>query len=1143
MAGVLLPRLRVFLTSPGDVGEERAIVRTFLQQLPTDPFVRDRATIELVAWDSPGGGAPMLAARTPQASIDAGLPRPSECDIVIAVFWGRIGTPLPHPEYARSDGTAYESGSVWELEEALDTSRRIGRPDVLIYRRLPPHQVDLTTPDADDRIAQFRGLEAYFGRFTDAATGVIHTAYSIYEKPDDFRQRVELDLRSLVKDALDGSDHAPLAQTEAPPAPLWQGSPFPGLRSFTPADAPIFFGRGRETDLLVSRVTTSPFVTVIGASGSGKSSIVGAGLIPRLAESEPALLLPSFDRDTRRWSGLRFTPGELGPDPFLPFAAQLAPLVADVPREIASRLRTEPITVLDELGRASGTTGALVFCDQFEELFTVVAEEHRDPFIELLAALASAGAHRVVVTLRSDFYQRCVERPALARLMEDGQIPVAAPTDQLLEMITRPATIAGLTFEEELVGRLLYDTGTGAGALPLLAFALDELYRLSDGQMTLAAYEALGGVQGAIGVRAEHVYQKRIGDAERDVFPQVFRELVEIDDDGRPARRRAPMSAIQGIPAAIGLVGAFTDARLLVSGAGAHGASFEVAHEALFRSWRRLRDVIERQRDDLRLLQVVIRAARDWDASGRAPSYLWPHERLEPVYEMRDRLHPVLDPVTEAFIRPESERLLVSLAATDTAPYQRSATADRLATIGPSTVAGLVPLLRSGDERVRAAAAHALGRIGTAVVVPVAEVAAGATEPESRLSAVAVLRAVADEASVAALAVAARDSDERVRSAAVGALGGIHRPDARDALVGALSDRSIDVRWQAAGALAAFGDTAIPALVEALGGRSPEAAEAAANALLALGSIAMPSLIASMGSSSSTAAREAAAHVLVRLGGEAASELAATSPSPSPDEEWRVVSVLGAIGDRVATDRVVAALRSPDEVVKAAAVDALNELGDPRALPALLPMLDDPDDDVRDLAAAALAQLGPSAVEPLVDLLSTTRSDVVRRGCRVALLAIGAPAVPRLVQELGTTDQPASAELVLTALGAVAAPAWSRRSRQEGRQRMPHSGSSSRSVHLRSAPSWPPSNGATRRDMRGRSTRWRPSARPRPRISSPPLWRTRIRSCGRLACAVSAVSDHQPCRCSCRDSPPPNQRSVRPSSPPRPRSAHRPCRS
>ena len=123
-ADVLLLRIRRLPELAGDVTEERAIVRTFLQQLPSDPFVRDRATIELVAWDTPGGGAPMLAARTPQASIDAGMPRPSECDVVIAVFWGRVGTPLPHPEYARADGSAYESGSVWELEDGLDVSRQ-----------------------------------------------------------------------------------------------------------------------------------------------------------------------------------------------------------------------------------------------------------------------------------------------------------------------------------------------------------------------------------------------------------------------------------------------------------------------------------------------------------------------------------------------------------------------------------------------------------------------------------------------------------------------------------------------------------------------------------------------------------------------------------------------------------------------------------------------------------------------------------------------------------------------------------------------------------------------------------------------------------------------------------------------------------
>ena len=449
-------------------------------------------------------------------------------------------------------------------------------------------------------------------------------------------------------------------------------------------------------------------MAVIGASGSGKSSVVGAGLIPRLAEADPPLLLPTVDPDTRQWDGLRLTPGELGPDPFLALAVRLAPLVHDVPRTIAERLRATPASVLESLEIAGATDGAFVFVDQFEELFTVVDEEHRDRFIALLEAVAAAGPHRVVVTLRSDFYQRCVERPALARLMEDGQIPVAAPTDTLLEMITRPAALAGLTLEEGLAGRLLLDTGSGAGALPLLAFALDELYRLSDGQMTVQAYESLGGVQGAIGARAEHVFQQ-LGPAEQAVFDVVFHELVEIDDDGRPARRRAPVAAIEAVPEAMTLAQAFTEARLLVSGAGADGASLEVAHEALFRSWPRLRDAIERQRDDLRLLRLVVRAAREWDTSGRADSHLWPHERLEPVYEMRERLHPALNDVTDAFVQPEWQRLLVDLAAPTTPPHQRSATADRLAVIGPSAVPGLVPLLTSDEEQVRSAAAPRVG--------------------------------------------------------------------------------------------------------------------------------------------------------------------------------------------------------------------------------------------------------------------------------------------------------------------------------------------------------------------------------------------------------------------------------------------------
>ena len=557
----------------------------------------------------------------------------------------------------------------------------------------------------------------------------------------------------------------------------------------------------------------------------------------------------------------------------------------------------------------------------------MVDEEHRDRFIELLEAVAAAGHPRVVATLRSDFYQRCVERPALARLMEDGQIPVAAPTDTLLEMITRPAVLAGLTLEEGLAGRLLLDTGSGAGALPLLAFVVDELYRLSDGQMTVQAYESLGGVQGAIGARAEHVFQQ-LGPAEQAVFDVVFRELVEIDDDGRPARRRAPAAAIEAVPEAMTLAEAFTDARLLVSGAGADGASLEVADEALFRSWPRLRDAIERQRDDLRLLRIVVRAAREWDTSGRADSHLWPHERLEPVYEMRERLQPALNDVTDAFVQPEWQRLLVELAAPTTPPHQRSATADRLAVIGPSAVPGLVPLLTSDEEQVRSAA-HARWpgsdrpRSRPSPTWPPAPRNPSGAWRQSRCFATSATRARCEPC-------------RRPRWTMTSACG-----PPRSALSAASAGTTRWKRWPAPSRTGR----------STCGGRRPAASPRSATPRSRrcsrpstdrrrkprrlLGERCSPSarwpyppLSRGSGASSPTKVRESAAGVLVRLGAVAASALADSPPGPSPDEEWRVVSVLGAIGDPVATERVAAALRSPDALVRAAAAGALHAIGD-----------------------------------------------------------------------------------------------------------------------------------------------------------------------------------------------------------------------
>lgn len=144
-------RLRVFLASPGDVAQEREIVRQVLALLPYDPLVNWRAVFEIVAWDQPGSGVPMQATLTPQAAIAAGLPRPSECDLVVVILWDRMGTPLPAEEYRKPDGSPYASGTEWEYLEALQASRARGRPKVLVYRRTELPALDPHAPDHAER--------------------------------------------------------------------------------------------------------------------------------------------------------------------------------------------------------------------------------------------------------------------------------------------------------------------------------------------------------------------------------------------------------------------------------------------------------------------------------------------------------------------------------------------------------------------------------------------------------------------------------------------------------------------------------------------------------------------------------------------------------------------------------------------------------------------------------------------------------------------------------------------------------------------------------------------------------------------------------------------------------------------------------
>ena len=302
------------------------------------------------------------------------------------------------------------------------------------------------------------------------------------------------------------------------------------------------------------------FIAVVAASGSGKSSLVAAGLLPRLkdnaVEGSKDWLLPGVVAavgERKQWTGLRITPGEMGDNPLLALAVKLAPLLPDeslTPGKVAERLASDPAVIgayaKEALQKQPEWSELFLFVDQFEELFSIGAERYRAPFIELLAAAAQRPRMRSVVTVRADFYHRCLEWPKLAELLREATFPLAAPgVAALHEMITKPAARAGLDFEPGLSDRILDDTGTDPGALALLAFALHELYEAKSvrGQTHASRpTKRLAACKGAISKRAEDTFEK-LSPAAQALLGAVFRALVDVNEFGVATRRRADACA------------------------------------------------------------------------------------------------------------------------------------------------------------------------------------------------------------------------------------------------------------------------------------------------------------------------------------------------------------------------------------------------------------------------------------------------------------------------------------------------------------------------------------------------------------------------------------------------------------------------
>lgn len=329
--------------------------------------------------------------------------------------------------------------------------------------------IKLADPERDEKIRQYEAVKTFFEGLRNAK-GSLRWSYEPYVSPSEFREKLERQLHELVtgrveealaQQAPDLSSSRPLASVGEERQALWQGNPYRGLDAFRPQDAPIFFGRGPETDALIARVGSARVVAVIGPSGSGKSSLVAAGLLPRLA----AGALPG----SADWLVVRFTPAEAGEDPFRALALRLCPQDARGSASVdglAERLRSGPGAIeawaVECLSGRLGSSRLLLFADQFEEIFTPrVGEVYRAPFVALIQAIAGASRVCLVLTLRADYYEHCTHYESLADILREGSFPLAMPGARALsEIIERPARAAGLLPELGLVDAILKDVGS-----------------------------------------------------------------------------------------------------------------------------------------------------------------------------------------------------------------------------------------------------------------------------------------------------------------------------------------------------------------------------------------------------------------------------------------------------------------------------------------------------------------------------------------------------------------------------------------------------------------------------------------------------------------------------------------------------------
>ncbi len=433
-------------------------------------------------------------------------------------------------------------------------------------------------------------------------------------------------------------------------------NPFKGLRAFQEEDADDFFGREALVAQIIERLQdpapNARFLAIVGPSGSGKSSVARAGLIPALRRGA----IPG----AQRWIIVDMMPGA---HPLEELEATLTRVASPPPAGLLRLLREDEDGLSYAIKRVLPPVGEhelFLLIDQFEEIFTQVADEAaRTHFLHSLlkALMAPDSRLRVVVTLRADFYDRPLLYPDLGALFRQrSEVVLPLTAQELVRAIVGPLERVGVMPEPGLVATIVSDVGEQPGALPMLQYALTEIFeRHEDRTLTLGTYHASGGVLGALARRADALYQS-LDDAGREAARQMFLRLVTPGDGVEATRRNVPWEELAAVTQdeeqAREIARMFVKYRLLtfdhdpISG----GPVVEVAHEALIQEWGQLRAWIAESRDDMRMQRQLAIAATEWETAGYDDSYLLRGARLTQFEDWSHRTTLILMREPRAFL-------------------------------------------------------------------------------------------------------------------------------------------------------------------------------------------------------------------------------------------------------------------------------------------------------------------------------------------------------------------------------------------------------------------------------------------------------------------------------------------------------------